>query len=78
MLRKRFNDTGGQEGAFVVAINSSWGVDDGQPADAPIWCGFYDTLGEEGILSCGATANNNVNIDQVGDLPRLAPSEFIP
>lgn len=75
--RKRFNETNGTEGAFVVAINSSWGTDGGQPSDAPIWCAFYDSLGVEGILSCGATANNNVNIDQVGDLPTACPSEYM-
>lgn len=75
--RKRFNETNGAEGAFVVAINSSWGIDGGQPADAPIWCSFYDSLGVQGILSCGATANNNVNIDQVGDLPTGCPSEYM-
>lgn len=75
--RKRFNETNGAEGAFVVAINSSWGIDEGQPADAPIWCAFYDSLGVQGILSCGATANNNVNIDQVGDLPTGCPSEYL-
>ncbi|MBK6621300.1 MAG: S8 family serine peptidase [Saprospirales bacterium] len=77
VLRKQFNDSNGHEGAFVVAINSSWGIDGGQPADAPVWCSFYDTLGVEGILSCGATANNNVNIDVVGDLPTACPSEYM-
>jgi hypothetical protein len=30
-----------------------------------------------GILSCGATANNNVNVDVVGDLPTACDSEFM-
>lgn len=77
VLRKRFNETNGEEGAMVVAINSSWGIDGGQPSNAPIWCAFYDTLGVEGILSCGATANNNVNIDEVGDLPTACPSDYM-
>ncbi len=75
--RRRFNQTGGQEGAFVVATNSSWGIDFGDPANSPLWCAFYDSLGVEGILSCGSTANNNVNIDQVLDLPTACPSEFL-
>ncbi|MBI1223901.1 MAG: S8 family serine peptidase [Bacteroidetes bacterium] len=75
--RRRFNQTGGEEGAFVVVTNASWGIDGGDPADAPIWCAFYDSLGAEGILNCGATANNNVNIDQVLDLPTACPSEFM-
>ncbi|MBK8563621.1 MAG: S8 family serine peptidase [Saprospiraceae bacterium] len=75
--RRRFNQTGGQEGAFVVATNSSWGIDNGDPSNSPLWCAFYDSLGVEGILSCGATANNNVNIDQVLDLPTACTSEFL-
>src|SRR5690606_6910037 len=52
--RKRYNATNGEEGAFVVATNSSWGIDQGKPEDAPMWCEFYDSLGVHGILSCGA------------------------
>lgn len=76
-MRKKYNQTGGAEGAFVVATNSSWGTDFGQPADAPIWCAMYDSLGTYGVLSCGATSNSNVNVDAVGDLPTACPSEFM-
>jgi hypothetical protein len=75
--RKRFNESGGAQGAFVVVTNASWGIDNGDPADSPLWCSFYDSLGVEGILSCGATANNNVNIDVVLDLPTACPSEYL-
>lgn len=75
--RKKYNQSGGTEGAFVVVTNASWGIDGGDPADSPLWCSFYDSLGVEGILSCGATANNNVNIDQVLDLPTACPSEYM-
>ena len=75
--RKRFNESGGTQGAFVVVTNASWGIDGGDPAESPLWCSFYDSLGVEGILSCGATANNNVNIDQVLDLPTACPSEYM-
>ena len=77
VMRKRFNETNGAEGAFVVATNSSWGIDFGQPADAPLWCSFYDSLGVQGILSCGATSNQGVDIDAVGDLPTGCSSEFM-
>jgi hypothetical protein len=69
VMRRLYNETGGERGALVVATNSSWGTDNGQPSNAPLWCAMYDSLGYYGILSCGATANNNVNIDVVGDLP---------
>ena len=44
-----------------MATNSSWGIDNADPEDYPLWCNFYDTLGTAGILSCAATANNDVN-----------------
>ncbi len=75
--RQRYNESNGADGAFVVATNSSWGIDGGDPNNAPLWCAFYDSLGVVGILSCGATANNNVNIDVVGDLPTACPSEYM-
>jgi hypothetical protein len=77
VMRRLYNASGGTAGAFVVATNSSWGIDNGQASDAPLWCSFYDSLGAAGILSCGATANNNVNVDVTGDLPTACPSEFL-
>jgi hypothetical protein len=61
----------------VVATNSSFGVDYGQPANYPIWCAMYDSLGVQGILSCGATANLNINIDIMGDVPTACPSDYM-
>ncbi|MEO0779597.1 MAG: S8 family serine peptidase, partial [Bacteroidota bacterium] len=60
--RQLYNDTQGEEGAFVVATNASWGRSNAFPEDAPIWCAMYDTLGSAGILNCGATANSNVDV----------------
>jgi len=77
IMRKLYNQTGGEQGAFVVAVNSSWGTDFGQPADAPLWCAMYDSLGTYGVLSCGATANNNTNVDVQGDLPTACPSDYL-
>ncbi|MEM7187220.1 MAG: S8 family peptidase [Bacteroidota bacterium] len=75
--RMLYNSSGGTEGAFVVSTNASWGVDFGDPNDAPLWCALYDTLGENGILSCGATINGNFDVDVVGDLPTACPSEYL-
>ncbi len=77
VMRRLYNSTAGASGACVVATNASWGVDGGQPSSAPLWCAMYDTLGTAGILNCGATANNNVNVDVVGDLPTACPSDFM-
>lgn len=75
--RQIYNESNGESGAFVVATNASWGIDNGNVDDVPIWTAFYDTLGQYGILNCGATANNNVNIDVVGDIPTAAPSDYM-
>ena len=76
-FRKKYNETNGAEGAFVVSTNASWGIDQGQPSDAPLWCAFYDTLGSYGILNCGATANVDSDIDAVGDLPTACSSDHM-
>lgn len=75
--RLRHQASNGQEGAFVVAINTSWGIDAGQASSAPIWCNFYETLGQAGILSVAAVANKNWNIDTQGDLPGTCPSPYL-
>ncbi len=75
--RKLYNESNGESGAFVVAINSSWGTDFGMPSDAPLWCEFYNMMGEVGILNCAATINSNVNVDEQGDLPTTCPSDYL-
>lgn len=76
-MRQLYTSSGGTEGAFVVATNASWGIDNANPASYPLWCNFYNTLGQNGILNCGATANNNVNIDVVGDMPTACSSPYM-
>jgi len=75
--RKLYDESNGENGAFVVVTNASWGIDFGDPNDVPIWAAFYDTLGVYGILNCGATANNNVDIDEVGDIPTAVESDYM-
>ncbi|OEK09027.1 hypothetical protein A8C32_14140 [Flavivirga aquatica] len=75
--RKKYNETNGAEGAFVVATSASWGVDFGQATSAPLWCELYDTLGRQGILNAGATVNDDLNVDIVGDLPTNCPSDYL-
>ena len=75
--RKIYNQTNGLHGAFIVSTNSSFGVDYGQPSNYPLWCAFYDSLGSAGILSACATANLNINVDSLGDVPTACPSSFM-
>jgi serine protease len=75
--RRLYNRTNGKKGAFVVATNSSFGISFKFGIDAPIWCSMYDSLGSVGVLSVGATANTNDNVDQIGDLPSTCESNFL-
>ena len=75
--RLLYNSSNGTKGAFIVAVNSSWGLDYGKPADAPIWCNFYDIMGEAGILNVAATSNGNIDVDKDGDLPTACPSQYL-
>ncbi|MCF6169710.1 MAG: S8 family serine peptidase [Bacteroidales bacterium] len=76
-VRERYDQTGGEEGAFVVADNCSFGVDKGNPEQFPIWEAMYDSLGQLGILSMGATANRPWDIDSVGDVPTAFSTDFM-
>lgn len=77
VVRERYDQTNGAEGAFVVADNCSFGVDKGQPENFPIWEAMYDSLGQLGILSMGATANRNWDIDSVGDVPTSFTTDYM-
>jgi len=76
-MRKLYNQSNGQSGVFVVATNASWGINNGDPADSPLWCAMYDSLGQVGIINLGATSNSNVNVDIEGDLPTTCPSDYL-
>ena len=71
--------TGGALGANVVATNSSFGVDYGNCGSATYkaWNDSYEAMGAAGILSCGSTANININIDVVGDVPTGCASPYM-
>jgi len=76
-MRTLYNETDGEEGAFVVSTNASFGVDQGDPDDYPLWGAIYDSLGQQGVLSAAATANASWNIDEVGDVPTAFESPYL-
>ncbi|MCH8496335.1 MAG: S8 family serine peptidase, partial [Balneolales bacterium] len=76
-LRKQYNSSGGTSGRYIVATNSSFGVDEGDPANYPYWCAAYDSMGVHGILSVAATANLNIDVDTVGDVPTGCSSNYL-
>ena len=78
--RKLYNDTNGEKGAFVVSSNSSFGKGRSQLADNPlfpVWCEMYNTMGEVGILSAGATDNGKYDVGLEGDIPSLCTSDHL-
>lgn len=75
--RQRWNNSNGTEGALVVATSASWGIDNADPTNYPLWCNFYDTLGYYGIINIGATTNSNLNVDVTGDLPTACSSPYM-
>jgi subtilisin family serine protease len=75
--RKLYNQTKGEKGAFVVATNASFGLDGERAKDHPMWCDMYEQLGTVGVLSAGATSNDNVDVDVMGDMPSTCTSEFL-
>ncbi len=77
VLRQQWNNSGGTEGAFVVATSASWGIDGANPNNYPLWCQFYDTLGRYGILNVGATTNQNLDVDTAGDMPTACSSDYM-
>lgn len=76
-MRKRYNESNGASGAFIVVANSSFGFNFGSPANFPLWCAMYDSLGQIGILSVGATTNGSVDVDVQGDIPSTCPSDYL-
>jgi subtilisin family serine protease len=76
-MRALYEETNGEKGAYVVATNSSFGVNYGNPANYPLWCAFFDSLGAYGILSAGATANLGIDVDAFNDIPTACPSDFL-
>lgn len=76
-MRRLWNRTNGQKGAFIVSVNSSWGDDGGRAQEAPLWCSVYDSMGAEGILNVAATTNSERDIDRYGDLPTTCPSSYL-
>jgi len=74
--RRRYNKSNGKEGAFVVSLNQSFGLD-GVPEDHELWCEMYDSLGREGVLTAGATSNSNIDVDVTGDIPSNCLSNYL-
>jgi len=76
-MRKIYDETGGEFGAYIISTNASFGVDYGNPANYPLWSAIYDSLGVAGVLSAAATMNIHTNVDEVGDMPTACESDYL-
>lgn len=75
--RKRYNDSDGEEGAFIVATNASFGIEGGTCADNSAWGNMYEEMGRLGILTAASTANNHWDVDVFGDMPTDCPTDYL-
>jgi subtilisin family serine protease len=77
-MRRRYNESGGAEGAFIVALNGSFGLNSPQlcPANDP-WNQAHNLMGEVGVLIAVSGDNTPLNTDETGDIPSTCPSDYI-
>lgn len=77
-MRHRYNESNGEEGAFIVALNASFGLATPEIcATNNMWNEAHDMMGEAGILVAAAAKNNPIDSDAVGDIPSSCPSDYI-
>lgn len=75
--REKYNQSNGTSGAFVVATNASFGIDNTFCSEEPLWAAMYDEMGKVGILTGAGTSNQGVDVAQQGDIPATCPSPFL-
>ncbi len=76
-MRKTYNQTNGKKGAYIIAVNCSWGKNNLWAPDYPDWCAMYDSLGSVGVLSIHSVPNDNIDIDMYGDMPSTCKSDYL-
>lgn len=77
-MKLLYQTSNGVIGANIVVVNGSFGINPPQSySDHALWCDMYTELGSAGILSVGAVANTNDNLDQDPDMPSVCPSDFL-
>jgi serine protease len=81
--RLNWNKSNGKNGALVVVVNSSFGLNNLDTlANYSLWCNFYDSLGAAGVLSSVATTDDGINVDAnlskgIGDIPSSCSSDYM-
>jgi hypothetical protein len=77
--RQRYISSGGTQGANVVSVNSSFGIDYANCNSGTYqpWNDMYNLMGASGILNAAATINANQNVDVIGDVPTGCSSPWL-
>ena len=77
--KSEYIESNGAGGAFIVATNSSFGINYGDctTEEYALWNDMYNAMGEVGILSAAATMNLNANVDSQGDVPTSCSSPYL-
>ncbi|MBL7789817.1 MAG: S8 family peptidase [Chitinophagales bacterium] len=74
-MKRLYRQTNKQKGAYIVAINFSFGTT-GDPAEDTLWKAAIDSLGKEGILMSIAVDNKDSDVESYQDLPVLLNSPY--
>jgi hypothetical protein len=74
-MKRLYRQTNKQKGAYIVAINFSFGTT-GDPAEDTLWKAAIDSLGKEGILMSVSVDNRNSDVESYLDLPVLLNSPY--
>ena len=72
---KLYKSSNGKKGAFVPVTNFSGGFSNSSVAQNPLLCAVYDSLGKYGILNFVAVANDDNDVEKIGDMPTLCAKE---
>lgn len=75
--RLRYEQTQGQEGAYVLVTNASLGLSRRFCDEFPGLNEVYDAMGQAGILSVAATSNTDYDVDLEGDIPTSCASPYL-
>lgn len=77
-MRRRYNESGGTEGAFIVALNGSFGLSNVELCpENNIWNEAHNMMGEVGVLTAASAKNDPIDSDVKGDIPSSCPSDYI-
>jgi hypothetical protein len=77
--KKIWLDSKGRRGANIVVINSSFGVDGGdcESEDFKPWNDVFNAVGSLGIINVVAAPNDDIDVDEVGDVPTGCSSPYL-